>query len=74
MFCARVDASRAGGIHGLDHEHEDIRVFALPFVEAFSQWETGEIPNSPATIGLLWLRVYREQLRKSWRDPRGLRP
>jgi ADP-ribose pyrophosphatase len=74
MFCARVDASRAGGIHGLDHEHEDIRVFALPFAEAFSQWEAGEIPNSPATIGLLWLRVYREQLRKSWRDPRGLRP
>jgi len=74
MFCAQVDASAAGGIHGLDHEHEDIRVFALPFAEAFSQWEAGEIPNSPATIGLLWLAVYRERLRQRWADPRGLRP
>ncbi|MFC3676688.1 NUDIX domain-containing protein [Ferrovibrio xuzhouensis] len=74
MFCAQVDASKAGGIHGLDHEHEDIRVFALPFAEAFSQWEAGKMPNSPATIGLLWLKVYREQLQQAWRDPRGLRP
>ena len=74
MYCAQVDAAKAGGIHGLDHEHEDIRVFALPFDEAFSQWEAGKMPNSPATIGLLWLKVYREQLRKTWADPRGLRP
>lgn len=74
MFCAQVDATVAGGIHGLDHEHEDIRVFALPFAEAFSQWEAGEIPNSPAAIGLLWLAVYRDRLRQAWKDPRGLRP
>src|SRR3546814_8463055 len=61
MFCAQVDASKAVGIHGLDHEHEDIRVFALPFAEAFSQWEVGKMPNSPATIGLLWLKVYRSE-------------
>lgn len=74
LFCARVDATRAGGIHGLDEEHEDIRVFALPFAEAFAQWEAGKIPNSPATIGLLWLALQREKLRKDWADPRGLRP
>src|SRR3546814_18818624 len=74
MFCAQVDASKAGGIHGLDHEHEDIRVFALPFAEAFSQWEAGKMPNSPATIGLLWLKVYREPLQQAWRAPRALRP
>jgi ADP-ribose pyrophosphatase len=74
MFCAQVDASRAGGVHGLDDEHEDIRVFTLPFAEAFARWEAGEFPNSPATIGLLWLGLYREKLRKVWADPRGLRP
>lgn len=74
MFCARVDAAKAGGLHGLDHEHEDIRVFTLPFTKAFAQWEAGKIPNSPAAIGLLWLGIYREQLRKKWADPRGLRP
>jgi len=74
VLCARVDATRASGIHGLDEEHEDIRVFALPFAEAFAQWEAGKIPNSPATIGLLWLALHREKLRKRWADPRGLRP
>lgn len=74
MYCAQVDAAGAGGIHGLDHEHEDIRVFALPFPEAFARWEAGQIPNSPATISLLWLSVYRDALRQRWGDPRGLRP
>lgn len=74
MFCAQVDASHAGGLHGLADEHEDIRVFAMPFPEAFAQWEAGKMPNSPATIGLLWLGLYRERLRQKWADPRGLRP
>jgi ADP-ribose pyrophosphatase len=75
MYCAQVDATKAGGIHGLEDEHEDIRVFALPFAEAFAQWEAGKIWNSPATIGLLWLGNYREKLRQRWEDPRGrLRP
>lgn len=74
IFCAQIDASRAGGIHGLDDEHEDIRVFAQPFEEAFAGWEAGKTPNSPATIGLLWLAVYRQKLRREWKDPRGLRP
>ena len=26
LYCGRVDASGAGGVHGLDHEGEDIRV------------------------------------------------
>lgn len=74
MYCAQVDATGAGGIHGLKDEHEDIRVFTLPFPEAFAQWEDGRLPNSPTTIGLLWLGLYRDRLRQEWRDPRGLRP
>jgi ADP-ribose pyrophosphatase len=74
MFCAPVDASRAGGLHGLDNEDEDIRVFTLPFPEAFARWEAGEIPNPPASFSLLWLAVHREKLRRTWADPRGLRP
>ncbi len=74
MLCARVDAAGAGGIHGLDHEHEDIRVFALPFADAFSQWEGGKISNTPMAIGLLWLALHRNRLRRDWADPRGLRP
>lgn len=74
LFCAPVDASKAGGVHGLDNEAEDIRVFALPFTEAFARWEAGEIPNPPASFSLLWLALHREKLRRAWADPRGLRP
>lgn len=74
MYCAQVDATNAAGIHGLKDEHEDIRVFSLPFPEALAQWEAGKLPNSPTTIGLLWLALYRDRLRQNWADPRGLRP
>lgn len=72
MFCAPVDSSRAGGVHGLPEEIEDIRVFALPFGEAFALWEAGRIPNSPAASSLLWLALHRDKLQKNWADPRGL--
>lgn len=74
LFCAPVDAALAGGLHGLANENEEIRVFALPFAEAFARWEAGEIPNPPASFSLLWLALHREKLRRSWADPRGLRP
>lgn len=74
LFCAPVDASKAGGVHGLGSEDEDIRVFALPFTDAFARWEAGEIPNPPASFSLLWLALHRDRLRRTWADPRGLRP
>lgn len=69
MFCARVDASQAGGLHGLDHEHEDIRVFALPFDEALRRWQAGMMPNTPVSIGLLWLALHRGKLQQKWENP-----
>ncbi len=74
LFCAPVDAGKAGGVHGLGEEAEDIRVFALPFADAFARWDAGEIPNPPATFALLWLALHRDKLRQNWADPRGLRP
>ncbi len=69
FFCARVDASQARGVHGLDDEHEDIRVFALPFDEAMRRWQAGEMPNTPVSIGLLWLALHREKLQRKWENP-----
>jgi ADP-ribose pyrophosphatase len=37
LFCGRVDARNAGGIHGLAHENEDIKVVVLPYREAMRQ-------------------------------------
>lgn len=66
MYCARVDCGNLGGLHGLEHEAEDIRVFTLPSDEAIAMVKDGRINNGAAIISLLWLAGERENLRKSW--------
>ncbi len=66
VFCGRVDATGAGGIHGLAHEHEDIRVLAMSFTEAMSRLDAGRIGNSPAVVALQWLALNRHALREKW--------
>lgn len=66
LFCARVDASNAGGIYGLADEHEDIRVFTLKAELAFEAINNGRIDNAPAIIGLQWLQLNRERLQQQW--------
>lgn len=66
LYCGRVDASDAGGIHGLADENEDIRAFTLPFDEAFSLLQEGKIKTSPAIISLQWLQLNREWLKQLW--------
>ncbi|HLI10863.1 MAG TPA: NUDIX domain-containing protein [Alphaproteobacteria bacterium] len=68
LFCGRVDSSGAGGIHGLDHEHEDIRVIVVPAAEAFAMRRRNEEIHDSSTVAcLLWLELNREELRRRWR-------
>ncbi len=64
LFYAQVDAENAGGIHGLDEEDEDIRVHVLPFHEAYAKVENGRINSAIPIIGLQWLALHRESLRR----------
>lgn len=66
LFCARADARDADGIHGLDEEHEDIRVAAVSFDEALAALNRGDVVSAPAVIALQWLALNRERLRKLW--------
>ena len=68
LFCARVDAEGIGGIHGLAHEGEDIRVSVVPVGEAVSMLERGKISNATAIVALQWLALHRGELRKRWGD------
>ncbi|MDD3650524.1 NUDIX domain-containing protein [Immundisolibacter sp.] len=63
LFCALTDLADAGGIHGLDHEDEDIRVHVPTFDEAMAWLAAGRIQNSPAIIALQWLALNRPRLR-----------
>jgi ADP-ribose pyrophosphatase len=67
VFVGRVDASKAGGVFGLESEGEDILVKVLPFAEAYAMVERREVDNSVGVIGLQWLALHREDLRKRWR-------
>jgi ADP-ribose pyrophosphatase len=58
LFYAKVDASNAGGIHGLSHEGEDIRVIVVSPEEAYEALEKGQIKNAPTIIALQWLKFH----------------
>jgi ADP-ribose pyrophosphatase len=62
LFCAIVDADRAGGIHGLDHEGEDIRVVPVPLAEVSALIASGAIRDATTLIALQWLLAHHETL------------
>ena len=67
IFCGRADTRGAGGLHGLDHEGEDIRAFVVPFEATIAMLAEGRIANAIAVIALQWLALNRERLRAAWR-------
>jgi ADP-ribose pyrophosphatase len=66
LFCARIDATKIDGLHGLEHEGEDIRVFTAPVTEAYAMVKDGRINNSMAVIAVQWLMLEREDLKARW--------
>jgi ADP-ribose pyrophosphatase len=66
LYCARIDSRGLGGIHGLAHENEDIRVSVVSVKEARAKMSRGEIGNGTALIALQWLLLNREDLRRRW--------
>lgn len=66
LYCGRIDASDAGGIHGLVDENEDIRAFVVSRDEAFALMQEGKIKTSPAIIALQWLQLNSEWLKQLW--------
>jgi ADP-ribose pyrophosphatase len=67
LYCGRVDGTPAGGVHGLAHEGEDIKVLSMGFQEAMVALESGRICAATAIIALQWLAINRERVRSLWR-------
>jgi ADP-ribose pyrophosphatase len=68
LLCGEVDASGAGGVHGLACEGEDIRVIPMPAEQAFTLLESGRIDSAWPMIALMWLQTHRERLRLAWAE------
>ncbi len=66
LYCGRVDSGGVGGIHGLDHEHENIRAFVLSADSALERLAKGEYNNASTVMTLQWLALNREWLKKKW--------
>jgi len=66
LYCARVDASNADGIFGLQEENEDIRVFTMDLEEVKKGLSQGQFDNSTCLIALQWLILNLEKLNEIW--------
>lgn len=69
LFCGRVDASQAGGVHGMTEEHEDIRVQVFSRTEALRLLHSGHIGSAPPIIALQWLELNHPHLLTRWGVP-----
>lgn len=66
IFVGEADSEGVCGVHGLQHEGEDIRVHVMDAEEVFAHMDNGLMDNAMTLIGLLWLRLNREMLREKW--------
>ncbi len=67
LFCGRVDASNAGGVHGLAAEGEDIRVVVMALDEALAALTDGRVNSAWPMIALYWLQHNRTAVRARWK-------
>ena len=67
LYCGRVDASSAGGVYGIDHEGEDIRVEVVDAEQAVAAVYKGPVTSTSTVIALQWLALQRDELRRRWR-------
>jgi ADP-ribose pyrophosphatase len=66
LFVGRVHAPSANGIHGLEHEGEDIRVEVLASDDAIGELYAGRANSTTAIILLQWLATNRRKLAGRW--------
>ena len=66
LFCGKIDSAQVGGIHGLDHEDEDILVRTVHFDEAYRMLENGEIESAIPIIAIQWLALNRQKIKQQW--------
>lgn len=62
LYCGLINSEGVGGLHGLDDEHEDIRVHNVRFDEAYEAVESGIINNAATIMALQWLKINHHEM------------
>jgi len=65
LFYAEADSTTAGGIHGVDDEHEDIKVKVVSYQDAIEQLQSGVINSATPILALQWLQLNHPYLIKT---------
>jgi len=66
LYCGRISTESAGGLFGMEDEHEDIRAHVFSADDAIAMIYDGRINNAAAIIALQWLQLNRPRLREGW--------
>ena len=66
LYCGRVDASRANGIHGVADEHEELRVTVKNWAEVETMIDAGEFASGHTLLAIYWLLRHRDKVRRAW--------
>jgi len=66
VFIGKVDAIRAGGVHGLADEGEDIRVHVMALDEALHAIDQRRIRVASTIVALQWLALHRAEIEARW--------
>jgi len=66
LYVGRTDATHVGGIHGLNAEHEDLRVLSVPSPTAIAWLDQGHFTNSMTLIAMQWFKLNHQTLKQNW--------
>ena len=67
LYAAPADLSRAGGLHGLATEGEDIRASVYGLPQALQMVANGRIDNVVCILALQWLALNKARLQQKWK-------
>jgi len=62
LYYGRINAADVAGIHGLEHEDEDILVSTVSSAEAYAMIEDGRIESAIPIIAIQWLALNKHKL------------
>ncbi|HTN34852.1 MAG TPA: NUDIX domain-containing protein [Marinobacter sp.] len=62
LYCGLISTAAAGGIFGVEQEHEDILAHVFSADQAIAMIYNGQINNAAAIIALQWLELNRARL------------
>jgi len=71
LFLGLCEAPASGGLHGLAHEHEDIRVIVVSPDDVWAWMDSRRIVNGPGLAALMWFRIHQHRFRPQPGDAAG---